>query len=216
MMRALGISVAIALASAGVANAQTPRLPFVRVEPVFVDGQHTACSVQFIVQMGLDQRLSSSGFASGSFGLWREGGNIAALLKIALIDGDRHTQPETAYLIDGFETNAEDAVPGREQSDDGRYALFGYEVGVDTLMVMEGLGSSDRGLTIGFTLDDGSLTRRFNAPLTSAQRLEWSECWAKVLDDWLKVDVAAAAAADAAAAAADAVAAASAPPEPVD
>ena len=174
----IGIVAALALL------AQEPdRLSEATVAPVFAEGRLRGCALNFkSVQRDNLYFGGRAVGADGSFNLYHFGdGQVGAMLKVAVLDGDAMRMPDTGYLITSYETNAED-VTSNMVGDDAGYRLTTFRFGESTAEAI-GYIAGTAMITVGVQMGGGQSAIPFRTDLTEAQAADWELCVDTLITD---------------------------------
>ncbi|MCA3700768.1 MAG: hypothetical protein IOB84_13430 [Brevundimonas sp.] len=101
------------------------------VAPYFAEGRLQGCAANFEITQA--DHLYNAGqpvHMSGSFQVYDFGeARVVAVLKLGLFyGGDAFEAPSGAYLVDGFQTSADEATSGGLASDSPGFGLFGFRL----------------------------------------------------------------------------------------
>lgn len=176
----IGLAVALAL------FAQEPdRWSEARVAPIFGEGKLGGCLINF--KSAQRDNLYFGGRvvgADGSFNLYNFGeGNFGAMLKVAVLDGEALRLPDTAFLISGYATNADDVLSNMV-GDDAGYRLVALRLGESTAEAIFRIAQSDT-MIVGVQMNGGRSAIPFQVDISEEQRAEWRGCVNQVMDDIL-------------------------------
>ena len=174
----IGIVAALALL------AQEPdRLSEATVAPVFAEGRLRGCALNFkSVQRDNLYFGGRAVGADGSFNLYHfGGGQVGAMLKVAVLDGEAMRLPDTGYLITGYATNAED-VTSNMVGDDAGYRLTSFRFGASTAEAI-GYVAGSAAITVGVQMSGGQSAIPFRTDLTQEQASSWESCVDTIVAD---------------------------------
>ncbi len=153
------------------------------VTPVFGDGALRGCALNFksVKRDSLYFGGRAVG-ADGSFNLYHFGaGDVSAMLKVTVLDGQALRLPDTGYLITGFASNASD-INSTLVSEDSGYRLISFTLGAATADAI-GHVAVDSAITVGVQMNGGRSAIPFLTELSEDQAADWSECVATLLTD---------------------------------
>lgn len=156
-----------------------------RVAPIFGEGKLGGCSINF--QSVQRDHLYFGGRmvgADGSFNLYNFGeGGFGAMLKVAVLEGEALRLPDTAFLISGYATNADDVLSNMV-GDDAGYRLTALQLGPSTSEAIFHIARNEV-MIVGVQMNGGRSAIPFQIDISEEQRAEWRGCVNQVLDDIL-------------------------------
>lgn len=153
------------------------------VTPVFGDGALRGCALNFksVKRDSLYFGGRAVG-ADGSFNLYHFGaGDVSAMLKVTVLDGQALHLPDTGYLITGFASNASD-INSTLVSEDSGYRLISFTLGAATADAI-GHVAVDSAVTVGVQMNGGRGAIPFRTDLSEGQADDWSKCVATLIED---------------------------------
>lgn len=172
---------ALALIASLQAATQTVR---VEVNPRFINGVHASCEVSFdVIVMDTAYHGGMPVAASGSLSFynWPDQSRVFVGLKLGISpDGATYTPPTTAYLVNGYKTNASEQL-SRTPAENPQFALFAFDVdGEQTLDGVFNIGGKGS-LTLAYTMGRGSMPSTFPVEISNDHAGKWSECFTNLI-----------------------------------
>lgn len=158
---------------------QERALQEVAIEPTYADGRLAGCGVRFLV-VDRDEVYASGNVVgvSGSFHLYgSRDTSMVALLKIGLSDaGGPFVAPSTAYLLNEFSTNADDALAPLASETPG-YRLIIFNLGDATTDAIVSVGETGH-LHFAYQREGGRSAVPVDVDLASTEGAHgrWIDC----------------------------------------
>lgn len=153
------------------------------VAPVFGEGRLRACAINF--KAAQRDNLYFGGRyvgTDGSFNLYHfGGGQVGAMLKVTVLEGEAMRLPDTGYLVTGYATNVDDVASNMEADDVG-YRLVAYSLGGATAEAVAHIAIRSV-LTVGVQMNGGASAIPFRVDLTEEQASDWSDCVDTLVSD---------------------------------